>query len=366
MQERAATAGLHAKLMPVMQEFISGVSSAMEEHQLTCPVMIIGGNGVPVDKNFAVANAGVTVASGPACTAFFGSQFTNEDSLVIDIGGTTTDITMLEAGNPVLAEDGCTIGNWKTHVEAVEMFTEGIGGDSHVVILKDGSLQVGPNRVVPLAKATLNEPVDSWIGIEEQAKAIQLADSNIISKRNNEVLELLRENNCLTPAKLRQKTGLSGIPLQNILDDLSRKQLLVEIGFTPTDALHVLGYLDFGDKEKAMAGAEALAKLRDQSAEEFCKDVLTKTEDMIENMIIDYVIGRYWGNNLTNFVATRNNHPVLGVDFSLKIPLLGIGAAAIHLLPNVAKRLGTTVHFPDNCEVGNAIGAALIGRNNVS
>jgi hypothetical protein len=78
-------------------------------------------------------------------------------------------------------------------------------------------------------------------------------------------------------------------------------------------------------------------------------------------MIIDYIIQHYWQNSLTGFIATRKNHPVLGVDFSIKIPLIGIGAAARYFLPTVAKRLGTNVTFPDNCEVGNAIGAAMIG-----
>jgi len=42
-------------------------------------------------------------------------------------------------------------------------------------------------------------------------------------------------------------------------------------------------------------------------------------------LIIDYIIHRYWGKSLTSFIASRDSHPVLGVDFSLKIPLIGIG-----------------------------------------
>jgi hypothetical protein len=53
---------------------------------------------------------------------------------------------------------------------------------------------------------------------------------------------------------------------------------------------------------------------------------------------------------------------VLGIDFSLKIPLIGIGAAARYFLPAVAARLATTVSFPPYSEVGNAVGAAIICR----
>ena len=76
-------------------------------------------------------------------------------------------------------------------------------------------------------------------------------------------------------------------------------------------------------------------------------------------LIIDYIIHRYWGKSLTSFIASRDSHPVLGVDFSLKIPLIGIGVAARHFLPGGAKRLATTVSFPAHCEVGNAIGTPV-------
>lgn len=362
MEERAATAGLHAKLMPIMEDFVEGVSSAMEEQNLQCPMIIVSGNGKPVEKDFAVKNAGVTVASGPACTATFGALSAKQDSLVIDVGGTTTDITMLENGKLVLDNEGCRIGQWKTHVEAVNMFTGGIGGDSHVIVKDDLSLTIGPNRVLPFARSENLPPLENWLGTDTRSKTIQIIEGGTYSsEKKSEIFSLLQEHKYLTPAQMREMTGLGGIPLQNILDDLGRKQLLTETGFTPTDALHVLGRLSFGDSKKAQQAAEILAGIRNQSPEEFCEDVLKQTEGIIENMIIDYVIQRYWGNSLTNFISRKNDHPVLNVQFSLRIPLIGIGAAAKQLLPKVAEKLGTTITFPENCEVGNAIGAAFVG-----
>ncbi len=361
MEERAATAGLHAKLMPIMEDFVEGVSSAMEEQNLDCPMIIVSGNGKPVEKDFAVKNAGITVASGPACTATFGALSAKQDSLVIDVGGTTTDITMLENGKLVMDKEGCQIGLWKTHVEAVNMFTGGIGGDSHVIINDDLTLTIGPNRVLPFSRSQNLPPLKDWLGTDTRAKTIQIVEGGTCSvPKNGEIFSLLQEHKSLTPAQLREMTGLGGIPLQNILDDLSRNLLLTETGFTPTDALHVLGILNFGDREKAIEAAEILSALRNQSPEEFCQDILSQTEGIIENMLIDYVIQRYWGNSLTNFISRKNDHPVLNVQFTLRIPLIGIGAAAKHLLPNVAKKLGTSISFPENCEVGNAIGAAFV------
>lgn len=363
MQERAATAGLHAKLMPVMVEFIGGVQKAMTDQHLTSQLMIVGGNGKAMETEKTVREAGITVASGPACTAHFGASQSDRDCLVIDVGGTTTDIAMIESGQPLLATEGCQIGRWKTHIEAIDMRTEGIGGDSHVHVDKTGQLTIGPARVTPLSMAKGMSPVREWLGAENCSKLIVLRPEAMHELAQNELTTLLCKEGQLTPATIRQRTGLGGIPLDMQLEHLARKQQIFECGFTPTDALHVLGRIDIGDKKNAIAGAELLGKTMNMSSEDFSQLVVGKTEELIENLIIDYIIQRYWKNSLTNFIATRNNHPVLGVDFSIKLPLIGIGAAARYFLPGVAENLRTTVHFPEHGEVGNAIGSAIIGMS---
>ena len=141
---------------------------------------------------------------------------------------------------------------------------------------------------------------------------------------------------------------------------MARKQEITECGFTPTDALHVLGRISLGNTEQALAGAEIMGRELGMTPRAFAEMVVQRTEEKIENLLIDYVIQHYWGKSLAIFISSRNDHPVLGVDFSLKIPLIGIGAAARHFLPAVAARLSTSVAFPKHCEVGNALGAAMI------
>jgi N-methylhydantoinase A/oxoprolinase/acetone carboxylase beta subunit len=361
MQERAATAGLHAKLMPIMKEYVAGVQEAMAEQHLNCPMVIIAGNGKTVSSTEAVEQAGVTVASGPACTAFFGSLHSNTDNLVIDVGGTTTDIAMIENGRPLLSPDGCTIGDWKTHVEAIDMFTGGIGGDSLVMVDDQGNMTIGPARVVPLAMSADFPDTDKWLGHSSQSRCIRLVAPQQ-GPDLQPVLQYLSTGGPATPHQLGLATGLSGIPLETRLEDLSRRQLIIETGFTPTDALHVLGLIDLGDRHRSLAGAAIIGRLIGTGPEELCRMVIARTEEKIENLIIEYIFNRYWGKTLTNFISTRNSHPVLQVDLSLKIPLIGIGAAARFFLPGVATRLSTTVTFPENYAVGNAIGAAMICR----
>ena len=360
MRERAATAGLHAKLMPIMEEYIDGVREAMAELSLSCPMLIVSGNGATINSASAIEYAGTTVASGPACTAHFGARQTNDDALVIDVGGTTTDIAMVRNGKPILAAEGCRIGDWRTHVEAVDMFTGGIGGDSHARLDDKGNLALGPNRVVPLAMAGELPEVESWLGTGERSKLIRCHPDNALPE-GDEVIDCLQSMHGATEAQLREQTGLAGITLEKHLERLARSQHVFECGFTPTDALHVLSRIDIGDSDVACRAATLLGSARGISGEELSRLVLDNAEEMIETLIIDYVIQHFWGKSLTGFLSERHAHPVLRVDFSLKIPLIGIGAAARCLLPAVAERLRTTVRFPDHCEVGNAIGAAFIG-----
>ena len=56
-----------------------------------------------------------------------------------DIGGTTTDVAVLDKGRPRLDPEGATVGGFRTMVEAVGMRTFGLGGDSEVA-LEDGAL----------------------------------------------------------------------------------------------------------------------------------------------------------------------------------------------------------------------------------
>jgi N-methylhydantoinase A/oxoprolinase/acetone carboxylase beta subunit len=364
MQERAATAGLHAKLMPLMQDYVSGVEKAMAVNGLSCPMLVIGGNGKTVTSSLAVQQAGVTVASGPACTACFGARQTAVNALVIDVGGTTTDIAMIENGRPLMASEGCQIGQWRTHVEAIDMSTGGIGGDSHVLVDEKGRISIGPARVVPLSMAPELPPAVEWLGAGDRGKLIRLHPEATPELKVDELTAFLASHGQATPEMIRISTGLSGVTLSRDLEQLSRRQQIYECGFTPTDALHVLERISLGDQRRAVEGAEVLAAALGQGVESFCELVIRQTEEQIENLVIDHLIQHYWGNSLAGFLSTRNNHPVLGVEFSLKIPLIGIGAAARHFLPKVAERLATTISFPENCEVGNAIGAALVCLDN--
>jgi len=151
MLERSATACLHAKLMPLMTDFLASIQLSMVATGLDCPVTIICGNGQGAALDQIADKAAITMASGPAATARFGAAGGPGSALVVDVGGTTTDVCLIKDGKPLLNREGCTIGAWRTHVEAVDMYTSGAGGDSHVTCHPDGRISLKNTRVQPLA-----------------------------------------------------------------------------------------------------------------------------------------------------------------------------------------------------------------------
>ncbi|MCI5141545.1 MAG: hydantoinase/oxoprolinase family protein, partial [Candidatus Electrothrix sp. ATG1] len=93
-----------------------------------------------------------------------------------------------------------------------------------------------------------------------------------------------------------------------------------------------------------------------------CLQVVGEAEKTIEGIILDYLGRKVWqGAEAAPFLSSMDNE-LFSLRVAVKVPIIGIGAAARCFLPAVAERLHTTVHFPDHYEVGNAVGAALIDR----
>ncbi len=363
MRERAATACLHARLMPLMEDFLGSIRRSMEEIGLSCPVSIICGNGRAAGLEEAVQRAAVTMASGPAATAHFGTTAGMENALVVDVGGTTTDICRLKAGRPVMSGNGCRIGAWQTHVEAIDMYTAAGGGDSHVACGADGRIRLEPTRVQPLAMTPELPDPGQWLGCGLQDTLVLPArDLAAPEEAADEILSWLADHGPATPRTLAEKTRVSGITLEKRLERLVFLQRIILAGFTPTDALHALGRLDIGNRQQAEAGARALARALGMAPEDLCREVIGKTEETIETIIIDSLGRTIWDDQQAVPFLNRRDNELFRMNFTLKVPLIGIGAAARSFLPGVARRLQTTVTFPDHYEVGNAIGAALIGK----
>lgn len=362
MLERSATACLHAKLMPLMTDFLASIQRSMLTVGLDCPVTIICGNGQGMELERIAGQAAITMASGPAATARFGAADGFADALVVDVGGTTTDVCLIKDGKPLLNREGCAIGEWRTHVEAVDMYTAGAGGDSHVVCQRDGRVILKSTRVQPLAMTPELLDPHTWLNSATDCSLVLPVEGlDPVLIEADPILRFLIQHGPTPPSTLAERTGIGGIVLEKRLERLMFLQQVVLAGFTPTDALNALGMLEIGNTAASRSGAEVLAAEQGLSVEEFCRQVVTETEAAIETIVLTYLGRAVWQDVQSAPFLNRRDNELFSLHFRLKLPIIGIGAAARCFLPGVARRLGTTVSFPEYCEVGNAIGAALIG-----
>ncbi|MFN2355172.1 MAG: hydantoinase/oxoprolinase family protein, partial [Desulfopila sp.] len=115
--------------------------------------------------------------------------------------------------------------------------------------------------------------------------SIERRDPGTTDIDSNQIVSTLLQNGPCTLAELKQLTRLSGMPLDKLLEDLSRRQAIYETGFTPTDALHVLGRTVLGDGSKSRQGAAILGKHLGVSAKQFAHMVIEQTVEKIESAI---------------------------------------------------------------------------------
>jgi N-methylhydantoinase A/oxoprolinase/acetone carboxylase beta subunit len=68
-------------------------------------------------------------------------------TLVLDIGGTTTDMSVVLDGVPLLDPQGIALGPYLTLIRSLITHSAGIGGDSSIRLQPDGTLLIGPDRI---------------------------------------------------------------------------------------------------------------------------------------------------------------------------------------------------------------------------
>lgn len=156
---RIASTFLNASVYSIHKAFFEAVQKSLEKKNLKLPIHILKADGGTMNFESSLDFPGQTILSGPAASVMgsiaFGSR--EGEDLVLDIGGTTTDMAILINQVPILNSLGIQIGSYKSLVRSLETRSIGIGGDSHVRI-HGGQLQVGPERLGPAMAYGGNTP----------------------------------------------------------------------------------------------------------------------------------------------------------------------------------------------------------------
>lgn len=150
--ERENAAILNASILPFARRTITSFRSAISRLQLRCPVFITQNDGTILLASAASKLPIRTFTSGPTNSmrgaAFLTQNNVKEAMIVVDIGGTTTDVGLLLAnGFPRQAAAFSQISGVRTNFSYPDVRSIGLGGGSIVRRHKDGSLTIGPDSV---------------------------------------------------------------------------------------------------------------------------------------------------------------------------------------------------------------------------
>ena len=394
---RALTALLNARLINLLDRLVDATESIMAEQGLSCPLMVVKGDGSLLQAEFARSRPVETVLSGPAAS-LAGAAFLagTKTALVADIGGTTTDIALLQNGAPRLKPDGALVGGWQTMVEAADIRTCGLGGDSEVRPVSRGTgggLTLGPRRAVPLSLLAMQWPEAKEKLAAQLDIAVPMATDGrfVLPLMPNGVPGWLTRSEAKLAAAALQAgpvaiAEIAGTQLAlGAVDRLVSRGLLTLAAFTPTDALHVTGDFTEFDSEAAALGAALMARQKNgigqpmaDSGTALAHRTLAELHRRSGVALMDAALahqgageGQASGNPLLADLyrdaapggpgsgdAGPADAGIVSLSLRLGTGLVALGASAVTHYPHVAARMDVDLTVPEHAEVAGAVGAA--------
>jgi N-methylhydantoinase A/oxoprolinase/acetone carboxylase beta subunit len=377
---RAITVAFNARLIPVIRELLTSVKDVLRERGIAAPLMVVKGDGHIVSDEVAMERPIETILSGPAASIIGGNYLSGMDTgIVVDMGGTTTDIAILRNGIPQVKADGATVGEWRMSIRAADIRTSGLGGDSHITLDRDEKIALSPRRVTPLSLAAFHHPemVDElkrlgkreWTTYLVQPTDFLAAMKNIDQSSLNENERRIRaalHDGPKSAFALAMELDLLHPALLNT-DRLEELGIIGRIGLTPTDILHTENTYSVWNVEAARVAAGIYAKhlgmglgaftelIRNKVTEKLSMEILLKfvSEEMGDTVKFDCKICSL----LLDKIVNKELIPELELKATIKPPIIAIGAPVGTYFPPVASKLNAQLVIPEHAEVANAIGA---------
>ena len=147
--ERENATILNAALYKVAERFTEGFAYSLAQEGVTNAEIYLSQNdGTLMTMEYARRYPILTVACGPTNSIRGASYLSRLDNaIVIDVGGTTTDLGVIQNGFPRESGVAVTIGGVRTNFRMPDVYSIGLGGGSIVRERPDGSVTVGPDSV---------------------------------------------------------------------------------------------------------------------------------------------------------------------------------------------------------------------------
>jgi len=147
--ERENATILNAALYKVAERFTEGFAKSLKDEGVTnAKVYLSQNDGTLMTMEHARRYPILTIACGPTNSIRGASYLSNlKNAIIIDVGGTTTDLGIISQGFPRESSVAATIGGVRTNFRMPDVVSIGLGGGSIVRQKEDGSITVGPDSV---------------------------------------------------------------------------------------------------------------------------------------------------------------------------------------------------------------------------
>ncbi|MFC5387276.1 hydantoinase/oxoprolinase N-terminal domain-containing protein [Aquamicrobium segne] len=421
---RALTTLLNARLISMIERLIDATQGFLVRRKIEAPLMVVRGDGALVTAEFARMRPIETILSGPAASLVGARHLTGLDNAVVsDIGGTTTDIAVLDQGRLRLDPEGAMVGGMRTMVEAVAMRTFGLGGDSEVVLrdhVLETRIELGPRRLAPLSMVGVHykDMMEKVLSRQLTNPTSSRLDGRFVMRTG--IPESAAYGLSRTETRLYAEIDESPAALDRLLVSTSQiatlnrlvaRGLVHIVGFTPSDAAHVLGKQDNWHAPTARLGAQLMARRRNAmgemaapTAEAFSELVLCAVtrrsaemvfdtafaadgldEGVVMHPLVQKALERRASNRThkgrSNTLNEHRNNPktdstfrsdALGgktgmaqLSMSLDRSVIGLGASAHLHYANLPALIGNACLIAPDADVANALGA-VVGQVSMS
>ncbi|MBR3242758.1 MAG: hypothetical protein IKF90_08690 [Parasporobacterium sp.] len=382
---------LNARLIPLITEFMKAVHNVMNERGLDVPLFIVRSDGTLMSEEMAKSHPVETLLCGPAASVIGGCELAGkEQAIVVDMGGTTTDLALVQKGEPVIAKGGILIGQYRTAIKGLDAQAVSLGGDT-AVRFQDGELFLDSERIIPISllasqydhvlpeiqKLVRNkERHTRWIH-EFFVLQRDIAGKKGYTETEYRMCDALREKPLITKAFIR---AIDGDLYHLGTERLEREGVIIRSGLTPTDVMILQGdfnlldgaaaaelvkYIALNIKEteehipgeiyrmviKKMYKSVGAFLLRQQ----YPKDEGVFTEEAISHLLDDFY------TQACQRIEGKASDQIIQMALTAPMPLIGIGAPIHVFLDKVAELLGTEAIIPEYAHVANALGA-IAGR----
>lgn len=378
---RAVSAYLNAQLTPIFASFLNDVKMILTKRQMNPILTFVRGDGALMNEEYARKKPIQTLLSGPSASVLGALALCSDvkDAIIIDIGGTTSDVAIVEDKIVQISETGACVDTFTTSTKAINIHTVSLGGDTEVIVSNKGRISFGKQRVIPIAIAAQKYPIiknhikninptdfshtsDDYI-FYCLSKEIDQIDKNKLMKKEHFIIDSLLES----PRSLKELRDMFG-HVSILLSHLVNLGYVLRSSITPTDIMHIKGDYVAGEKDAAKIVVEYYSGKCGMDTDHFCD----KIYEMFVHGIYGLIVKKLMLNipeisaipnsdimpGLLHF-TTLEKRACLGIAFSSDFQLIGIGASSDIFVPKIEEIMKIKSIVPQNAGIGNAIGAVL-------